>query len=234
MTDIAIQFGFIVGILAYGFVQPAFIPGRWHFVANLAAAAVAVGFGLLFGLSFTQMGMGLGFIPRGLLYALIVSLVVILGTFAVASVPRLRQYFAAARQLAPNHIAYETAVRIPLSTALSEEILFRGVLLGVLLQFHGVWVSIFVGSLVFGVWHVLPALRQASVQLDPSTATNHRILFTLATVATTGLAGVCFSWLRIAAGSIVAPWLLHWSINSSAMLASALVLRLHHKEKSKT
>jgi membrane protease YdiL (CAAX protease family) len=50
-------------------------------------------------------------------------------------------------------------------------------------------------------------------------------------VLITASAGVVFAWLRIISNSVVAPWLVHWSINSSGMLGIAIARKL---EKSKS
>ena len=53
-------------------------------------------------------------------------------------------------------LIYQTAVRIPLGTALFEELLFRGLLYGAFLRVSGHRGAILGSSAVFGVWHVRP------------------------------------------------------------------------------
>jgi membrane protease YdiL (CAAX protease family) len=81
-------------------------------------------------------------------------------------------------------------------------------------------------SVLFGLWHVLPALDV----LGTSTAINQggqppgrrRVVLTvLGTVAFTALAGVVFGELRRRSGSIVAPMLLHWATNGLAVVAAS-------------
>lgn len=225
--DFLTQIGLILGILLYGFILQRHIPARFHFVANLAAASLAVACGVGLGLSADEMGIGLGYIPRGILIAVIASVGIMVGTLLVASLPPLRRYFIAVKHMEPNEVAYETAVRIPLSTALTEEVLFRGVLLGVLLSYNGLITSIIISSAVFGLWHVIPGLRQLQQQRGHANSPrNEKLLYASGTVAVTAVAGAFFGWLRMLAGSIIAPWLMHWSINSSAMLASAMIQKL--------
>ena len=49
-------------------------------------------------------------------------------------------------------------VRIPLGTAVAEETIFRGAVLGLLTQRHPRARAVAVSSALFGCWHVLPTL----------------------------------------------------------------------------
>lgn len=225
---------FSIAILLYGFVLARLIPERFHFIANLLAAAISIVAGLAVGLSLEAMGMGLHVIGTGIIVAGLVSVGIIAGVFITASIPPLKRYFVHAQAMEPNRVAYETAVRIPLSTALTEEILFRGVLLGLLLASHGTVVAVAICSLVFGIWHIFPSLDRLRLHADDTHSTVAlKTLYVAATIGTTACAGVFFSWLRLLAGSIIAPWLTHWSINASAMLASAYIAHRNKGMSSK-
>lgn len=225
---------FIIFILFYGLALARLIPEKYHFIANIVAAITSVAAGLAWGLSFDQMGMGLHVVGKGILVAGIISFAIIVGVFIVASLPPLKRYFVHARAAEPNRVAYETAVRIPLSTALSEEVIFRGVLLGLLLGSNSTSIAIGISSLVFGLWHIMPSLDRLRLHTDIQHTTNtSKAIYVLSTIGTTALAGVFFSWLRILSGSIIAPWVTHWSINASAMLASAFVARKKQRHKTK-
>jgi uncharacterized protein len=214
----------IVGVLLYGFVLSYFIPFRYHFVANILAAISAVGIGLGLGLSFDDMGMGFDVVGRGVLVAGFISLGIMVGVFIAASLPPIKRYFVYSRTMEHSRVAYETAVRIPLSTALTEEIIFRGVLLGLLLSATGTVAAVVICSFVFGLWHIMPSLDRLRLHVHASKRSlPMMVAYAGGTVAATTLAGVFFSWLRILSGSIIAPWLTHWSINASAMLASAYI-----------
>lgn len=205
----------LVCIVLYGGALSRFIPDRFHFPANIVASVVAVLYGLWNGLDFTSMGMGAHFVLKGVAVAMLVSLGVMCLAAIIALSKPLQRFITAPQIIRPGKIAYETAVRIPLSTALSEEILFRGVLLGLLLQNYSTLTSLAVAGVFFGIWHALPSIR------------DHSKHAALPIIFATSLAGVFFGWLRLIAGSIVAPWLVHWSINASALLA----LRVLHKRQ---
>lgn len=228
--EILTQISFVLGILAYGVVLSLHIPEKYHFVTNACMAAITIVAGLQVGLSVDDMGMGLHVVFKGIFVACVVSAAIVVGVFIVASVPSLRRYFVLAQHMRPNRVAYETAVRIPLSTALSEEILFRGVLLGILLSYNGTIISVGICSLTFGLWHIFPGLDRLRMQKSTLYSTRGATtIFAVTTILATALAGIFFCWLRILAGSIIAPWLTHWSINASAMLASEFVTRRNTK-----
>jgi uncharacterized protein len=107
---------------------------------------------------------------------------------------------------------FETLVRIPLETALAEEVIFRGVLLALGLRSRSRGWAIVTSSVLFGLWHVVPRLgapaRDAYGRPDASA--------TAAVFATTAIAGAGFAWLRLRAGSVLAPVLAHAALNMAA------------------
>jgi membrane protease YdiL (CAAX protease family) len=140
-----------------------------------------------------------------------------------AAVPGLREIFAddRAADLGAGALAYRGLVRIPLGTALGEELLFRGVGLGVGLRRWSRAGAIVGSSALFGLWHIIPALDSHA---SNSVATGVPLpLLVIATVGITGLAGVAFSALRLWTGHVAAPIVVHVAINASALLAAAVV-----------
>jgi membrane protease YdiL (CAAX protease family) len=124
-------------------------------------------------------------------------------------------------------LLYATLVRIPLGTALLEETLFRGALLGLGLRRWPPRVAVAWSSGLFGLWHVLPSGGLAGY--NPAVAglllgPPGRLAVTSAAVAATVLAGVVLCWLRLRSGSLLAPAMLHVATNSFAYAAAWLVL----------
>jgi uncharacterized protein len=118
---------------------------------------------------------------------------------------------------------YTLLLRIPFGTAMAEELIFRGALLGLFMQRHRPWVAALFSSLVFGVWHVLPTLNSLGTNPGASAAQNNPFLQAGAValvVLATGVAGMFFSWLRLRSGSILAPWLTHTGFNAIGYLGS--------------
>lgn len=113
-------------------------------------------------------------------------------------------------------------VRIPLGTAVFEEVAFRGVLLAAALRVLPRWRAVGVNSVVFGLWHIPPTV--VALELNGVATTSPEGLSSvLGAVLVTTLAGYGFSWLRLASGSLLAPILAHCATNSLALLAAVHV-----------
>jgi membrane protease YdiL (CAAX protease family) len=115
--------------------------------------------------------------------------------------------------------------RIPFITALTEELLFRSVLLGVLLVLLSVRWAVIVSAIVFGLWHVLTTVGDlgGNDATDSLGALEQAGSVVLVVVAT-GVAGLLFGWLRVRSGSVIAPWLAHIAFNSSTFVAGVIVV----------
>jgi membrane protease YdiL (CAAX protease family) len=141
------------------------------------------------------------------------------------AVPRLRLLLDDARiTTATNErAAYELLLRIPVETALAEEVLFRSALLGVA---TGAWrtpTAVAISSAAFGAWHVVPALEahaSNAVGAELVRGRGGRAIHVVGTVGATALAGAALSTLRLRSGSVVAPILAHASINAAGYLAA--------------
>ena len=122
-------------------------------------------------------------------------------------------------------LAFYVLVRIPLGTAVAEEVLFRGVLFA---AWRDAGLSTVIAALcaaaAFGLWHVAPTLD--AVRLN-NPAVSHRALWTAvmgAVLLTTG-AGLGFTLMRLETEGLVAPIVLHAGINSMGALAAAVASR---------
>lgn len=118
--------------------------------------------------------------------------------------------------------------RIPLGTVLLEEFAFRGVL-PALLRRPGRpgWLPDTVGSLMFGVWHVLPA-RDLVAANDWAARLVHRrrpATVPVLSVVVTAAAGAGLQALRRRGGHLVAPMLAHWAGNAFGVVASRIARR---------
>jgi len=131
--------------------------------------------------------------------------------------------------------AYHLAVRIPLATALAEELLFRGVLLALFRQRRSKRAAVLWTSLLFGAWHVLPTIDH--YQGNPASALvadsgKGQRLAVLATMLSTTGAGGVFAWLRLRSRSVLAPVLAHAAVNMSAYLAGRRLVRRHQRSRT--
>jgi membrane protease YdiL (CAAX protease family) len=115
-------------------------------------------------------------------------------------------------------------VRIPLETAIAEEVVFRGVHLALARRVHpsAAWAA-FRTSLAFGLWHVPPTLagpRHAGGEragVPPRPGAPGAVA---AAVASTAVAGGLFAALRYRSGSIAAPAIVHAAVNGTAFVAA--------------
>lgn len=225
-----------IGLIAgYSLYITHHIPRKFYSLSNLVVSLACIAYGLFVGLNFSDMGLAIHHVMQGIIVGLVVSLPIILIILLGARVRWLQPVIGTAKKQSSRQIAYELGFRLPFGTALSEEVIFRGVLLGLLLQHHSQPVAVLVASLLFGLWHIIPTIetiRTHSVLSAALTKHTHRhILSVVGTVCLTTIAGVAFSCLRFVSGSIVAPWLLHCAINGSG-LASSYVQSLLRTKKT--
>jgi membrane protease YdiL (CAAX protease family) len=190
-----------------------YVPGALVLAAALAAVAVKVG-----GCAPRDLGLDRRDLRRGLAYgaaaAAAATVVLALG----AALPATRALFQDRRAegISTAVMLYVALVRVPLGTVLLEETLFRGVLLALGLRRWSQAAAVAASSLAFGLWHVLPARHVTT--LNPVFAglaggPTARVLGVVAAVVATAAAGVVLCWLRLRSRSLLAPALLHATVN---------------------
>lgn len=122
-------------------------------------------------------------------------------------------------------LAWYVLVRIPVGTALVEELVFRGVLFTV---WRGTGVSEVVAaicaSVAFGLWHIQPTIDGLRMN-DPSASRDKVTVVVVGAVLLTTIAGLGLTWLRAWSGGLLGPVLLHAGINSVGATAAALAHR---------
>jgi membrane protease YdiL (CAAX protease family) len=215
------------GNIATNRLAPAALYVPTALVVAAAAVALAVRVG---GCGVRDLGLARADLSSGLRLGA-VAMAVVAGLLAVGlALPATRELFAD-RRVDEHSVAalpYATLVRIPLGTALLEETLFRGVLLGLGVRQWPPWVAVAWSSALFGLWHVLPASGLAGY--NPAVAgtlqgAGGRLAVTAAAVGASALAGVLLCWLRLRAGSLLAPVLLHATTNGLAYAAAWFLLQ---------
>ncbi len=198
------------------------LPRAAYLPANLVLALGAVAVARNAGMTTHELGLARAALPHGLHSGIIGSMAV-LAVVTLGVLGPTRPLFADTRVLAPRGraVAYESLVRIPFGTALAEEVLFRGVLLGLALRRFSPTHAVARSALLFGFWHILPAIasvRAHAAGIVPRTP-GGMVLIVAGTVAATSAGGACFAWLRLRTGSIVAPVLIHATLNVAAFWA---------------
>jgi uncharacterized protein len=214
------------GNAATNLLAPAALYVPTALLVAVLAVLIAVRLG---GCDARDLGLARADLGRGLRHGA-VAMAVVAGLLAVGvTLPATRELFAD-RRVDEGSVAallYATLVRIPLGTALLEETLFRGVLLGLGLRRWPRRVAVAWSSALFGLWHVLPAGGLSGynpVVADAVHGPAGRLVVTAAAVAATAPAGLVFCWLRLRAGSLLAPVMLHAATNSVAYAAAWVVL----------
>ncbi|GAB2654144.1 hypothetical protein GCM10027088_35570 [Nocardia goodfellowii] len=152
------------------------------------------------------------FSARGLRIGLICAGATTAGYAAILAIPALRAKLVELADHDPEVSPAEwAAIHIPIGTAYSEELVFRGTLEPFLDNAFGSRRGAVLAALTFGLWHIHPA--RAAGDSVPGT------------IALTTLGGLTFGWLRRRSGSATAPFLLHWALNADGVIAPRLARR---------
>ena len=199
----------------------------WHIPFNLGVLAVAILIARRAGTTWTSMGLRRDRALRGLAVGGVVIAVIAVGVAIAVAIPDTRDLFLQDR-LVDQSVAwllFQALVRIPLATALYEEVLFRGIIFGMLVRRYTPLVAGLTSSLLFGLWHILP-----TIATDPLGDTDTTVLGLIVTlvgaVAGTAAAGIAFLWVRLFANSTIAPVLAHIGTNSVSMIGALVVIHV--------
>jgi uncharacterized protein len=198
--------------------------------AYLVTSVLASGALLLLadGAGLTRADIGLTADRPGVVWALAGLAVVAAANLVAARLPATRVAYVDRRFVGANgpQAAYQVLVRIPLGTVLLEEIVFRGVIYGLVDAARGGVAATAVSSLLFGLWHVLPSLGLVRLNALAGRAVRGRAgLAVVGAVLATTLAGVLLCELRRHSGGLLAPAAVHWAINGLGYLTGFLLAR---------
>ena len=218
-------------VAVYNIVANLWLAPWMYIPANLAAAVVLIAIVRRHGIGWDHLGLARRHVPNGLRVGGIAMGVVGLGVAVGVALPITRALFEDARVVDAStwELVRQPLIRIPLGTAVFEEIVFRGVLLGMFLRRMTPLRAVTWSSLLFGLWHVLPT----GLTVDNSPAigdlANTRSGLTVAVVGAvigTWLAGYVFCWLRLRANSLLAPIMLHIATNSFAYVGATVTVHV--------
>lgn len=196
----------------------AYVPWGLGITAVLLTTAVRIDHR-----SADDLGIGRAGLRRGT----IVGVLLLVATAAVYAtalvVPATRDLFADERvgDIRWWAMVYQVTVRIPLGTVVPEEIAFRSVLLAMFLARTSVVRAVLASSVLFGLWHVLPAVGIEDtnpVLGDLFGGAVGSVLAVVAAVIGTTIAGVLLVIARLLGGHLVTPVLAHVATNSLGFL----------------
>jgi membrane protease YdiL (CAAX protease family) len=213
--------GLVVAIAITDVVANVVLPDAVKLPVKLAvAAAYLIWARRAAGMSWRELGLGRSDLGSGLRWGLAALAVV---AAAVVLLAALSQSSFEDGSVADDSTAtrvLEPLVLIPLGTVVFEEVIFRGVLLAALLRVTRSGIAIGLAALVFGLWHIPPALSDAA-----GDGFWGGLGIVVGTVGFTTFAGLLFGWLRLRSGSLLAPALAHLGSNGIAYIAAVVVLQ---------
>lgn len=194
----------------------------WTYVPmNLAVAASVLLWARSHGLAWDELGLSRTGVRPGLRAGLLLGALIAAGLALAFVVPGAERFLADERVagLTVGGLLYTAVVRIPLGTALFEELAFRGVLYGWWSRAGSVVAAAVGSSVVFGLWHVGPAL---ALLRENDFAGGHlaRAGIVAGSVAGTALGGLLLVWLRVRTRGIVGPVIVHATANSLGTVAA--------------
>jgi membrane protease YdiL (CAAX protease family) len=228
--------GLVALVAGHNIAINRLVPEAAYVPVNLLGAAAAVTLSRRAGASWADLGFSRADAGRGLRRGAGTAVGVAGGVLAARIAASTRGWFRDARAQRPGRAraAYDVGVRIPLGTALAEELVFRSAVLGYPSggtsaagsSAGGPWVggssaagaaagAVLRSSVLFGFWHVLPSLATAgpNAALGSLGSRRGRTTVVAASVAATTVAGAALAGLRCWTGSVVAPVLVHASVN---------------------
>jgi uncharacterized protein len=214
-----------LALLAWSVVANLGLGDRFYVGRNLLLTFLLLVLARAVGLTTSDLGLGRIDLARGRRWGLAaVAVVAVVLGLAVGVADRFQPVAALLgdqrASLPSAEVAYQAAVRIPLGTALFEEVAFRGVLLALFVRTMGIWRATVTSSVVFGLWHVAPAIVALRINgVVPASAGG--VGAVVSTVLVTTVAGVLFCLLRWRSGSLLAPVLAHWATNALGLVAAA-------------
>lgn len=213
-----------LGLVVYNNLRPE-LGGLAYVAANLSVVVLLVAIALgPFGLTLQDIGLARNRL-RGVLLTCGAALILVAPLFAAAAFESTARLVADERAagLGTANVLFQTLVRIPLGTALAEEVAFRGVLFASFGD-RGTWAAALVASVAFGLWHIAPTIDLVEINF-PGAGSAHTALFVLGAVVAATAAGLGFVWLRLRTGGIVAPFAFHAIVNSMALVAAVVAHR---------
>lgn len=224
-AEVAGEAGLVASIVAFHVVDHQRVPEAWHPLTHLVAGLGALGAGRLLGLDADDLGLAPAAVGPGVRHGLVAAAVSAAAVAATASLPATRGAFGDPRAATGGRgrLARRVLVDIPVGTAVYEEAVFRGTLLGLARRRLGPRTAEAVVAVLFGAWHVLPALEDRNH--NPMASRVPLLASVAPTVAGTTVAGFLLGRLRDRSGSLVAPILSHTATNVAGLLAARLVTR---------
>lgn len=216
----------VLVLAAVNVVDHTLHPPWW--VRALAGAGL-LGWARLEGLSWSQLGLARDRLAPGSRWAL-AAIGLVAGVYLVGVLlPLTRGLFQDVRYDLPlPGVLHKAFVAIPLGTVVLEELAFRSVLWGMLSRHMRQWQVLVTTSVLFGFWHLIPAVRGGDTNRGVSDAVGSggSAAVVVGTIALTTVGGLIFGELRRRSDSVLASAGAHWATNALGVLFGAVAWRL--------
>lgn len=201
------------------------IPSVAYVPWNLAVAAGLLGLARRAGNGVEDLGLDRGALGRGLragvagASAVGVSYAVLAATERGGALLHDSRLTDLDRRSALVHLL----VRIPIGTALAEEVMFRSALPALLASDRRPpWFPGMLASALFGLWHVLPSQDRSRAN-SAAGAPGPSVGGIASTVGVTAVAGALLDMARRRTGHLATPFVLHAATNAFGFVAVRLV-----------
>ena len=196
---------------------------------SLASAIILPAFALRTGCSPAELGLDRADLSRGLKTGSIAAACCSTGIGIAASLPSMRKFFLDGRlkRMSLGETLYHASIRIPVATALAEEIMFRSALHALFARAHSLRTTLTWTSLLFGFWHILPTLDTFDESPASKIVENPgrtRPIAALGFAGATAGAGLFFSCLRLRSRSVAASVLTHAAINVAGLVSARVLV----------
>lgn len=218
----------VIGVLVVAnVVSNRVVPEAWYVPWNLAIAAVVV---VLARREVPDDELGFGSWRRGAAFGGVLAFATLAVMVLALAMPAFRQLYEDRRvDESFAAVAYQAFVRVPLGTVLLEELAFRSVLPALAARRWGVLRGCVFASVLFGLWHVLPAwnlneANEVAGEVFGSGAIGTATTVLFGVVGTT-VAGLWWCWIRYRSRSILATVLAHTASNTIGYLLAYAVTR---------
>ena len=203
-------------------VRSVWVPDAFDPAITIALGVAVALIARAAAMSAGELGLARDAVPSGLRWGLGVVAVIVAVLAVAVVVPGLQGMLEDDRADVPlRSMLWRAVVVIPIATVLVEELLFRGVLLGLLQRVLSAGRALVACAVVFGLWHLLPVWRGGGAGVGGGGS----IGAVAGTFVATFAAGIGFGWLRQRSGSLVAPICAHIGTNSVTFADAWLVVR---------
>ena len=211
-------------IAAANIVLNRAVPRRSEIPAGLCVAAAMLLLAVRSGANASDLGLAPTAFGRGVRTGLAFGVPIGTAMTAGAFLGQAGRFYSVERlaSASAREALYQFALRIPIATAAAEELIFRSGFEAILARRRPARDATILASALFAAWHLLPTLDR--MFSNPGVVEAHqgsirkRSAILMANVAATFAGGVCLSLLRRRTGSVIAPIIVHASVNGGGFV----------------